>query len=312
MNGGESIRNTTQSACRLLLFALVTTAVASDANGQPTAVEVSPITYSKELQSFLEKLDPITERGFIRTLRPGDTGIGYTLETLLEIEENNSPRGDFMGMEIKAYRDTETEFDDTDKMNLFLKEPEWIDRLTATARLKDYGYQDDNGRQAWYLSVTSRENDAGLKLKVSEERDAVSLIRHGHTIGTWTAEVLSERLLEKHSQSVFIAAATRGEGTDEEFWYRTVTWCRDPSVGRLLELIENGDVIVELRMHLRPDESVRNHGTAFRVRKHKLRHLFAVQQRVRPIKKPPGNQRSPDGLDCVSKPTISESTPVAQ
>lgn len=130
--------------------------------------------------------------------------------------------------------------------------------------------------------MTSKVNKAGLQLQVSESRNAVLLLRNDHIIGSWSAEVLENRLLEKHSQSVFVAADVRGQGADEEFWYRTVTWCRDPSVVRLLELVEAGDVVVELRMHVRPDGSVRNHGTEFRVRKHKLKYLFALQRRVRP------------------------------
>ena len=171
---------------------------------------------------------------------------------------------------------------DHEKMNLFLKEPRWIDGLKSAERVHRYGYRDPNGRQAWYLSVTCKVNDAGLQLQVNEQRDSLTLLRHDQPIGNWSAETLQKRLTEKHAHSVFVAAETLGEGKDEEFRYRTVTWCRDASAARLLELVNNGDVIVELRMHLRPDGSVRNHGTAFRVRKHQLEYLFAMQEQVRP------------------------------
>lgn len=262
----------------IVAVSLVTTLKASHAQ-----ISTENDVDSVPLRKFLEKFDPISERGYIRTMRAGDSGIGYTLESLLEIEENNSPRGDFLGMEIKAYRDHETEFDDQGKMNIFLKEPQWTDGLTNRQRLQQYGYQDPNGRRAWYLSVTGKVNKSGLQLQVSDSRDALLLLRNDQVIGSWSMDVLETRLKEKHSESVFVAASVRGQGADEEFWYRTVTWCRDPSAARLMELVETGDVIVELRMHLRPDGSVRNHGTEFRVRKHKLQYLFRVQQRMRPI-----------------------------
>ena len=258
----------------LILLAFATPLLAQDLPATDAQREV--------LDQFLIRFDRISDQGFVKTRRTGDTGVGYTLESLLELEENNSPRGDFLGMEVKAYRDSEDEFDDHEKMNLFLKEPEWSDGLKSAERVHQYGYRDLNGRQAWYLSVTGKVNDAGLQLQVNQQRDSLTILRHGQAIGSWSVDILQKRLTEKHSHSVFVAVETRGEGKDEEFRYRTVTWCRHPSAARLLGLVDSGDVIVELRMHLRDNGSVRNHGTAFRVRKHQLEHLFAMQERVRP------------------------------
>ena len=238
---------------------------------------------SQALCEFLKRFDPLTSRGFVKTLRPGSTGIGYTLETLLKIEENNSPAGDLLGMEIKAYRDNESKFDDHEKMNLFLKEPEWLDDLKSADRIKNYGYVDNNGRQAWYQSVTAKANKSGLQLDVDHDNKRVQFLRHNKAIGRWTFDVLEKRLLEKHSEAVFVAAKTRGKGAKEEFHYRTVTYCASPSVEQLIKLIEDGDVILELRMHVKETGGARNHGTAFRVRKHRLIDLFQVQKLCRPV-----------------------------
>ena len=272
----------THASCKhwLWLFFLLTPVHSAVGQQDPSAVTKS---HESILQEFLVQFDKVSARGFVKTLRPGDTGVGYTLETLLEIPENNSPRGDFQGMEIKAYRDSETEFDDQDKMNLFLKEPEWLDGLTTAERIQQYGYKDPNERQAWYLSVTSRRNEANLQLVVTGQGTVLELHRNEQPIARWSLEALENRLQEKHAHSVFIGAESRGQGADEEFWYKTVTWCQEPSAKRLLELAASGDIIVELRMHLRPDGSARNHGTAFRIRKHKLQTLFREQKTVRPV-----------------------------
>ena len=42
--------------------------------------------------------------GFIQTMRPGDTGIGYTFESLLGIPANSATTPDFKGIEIKTKR----------------------------------------------------------------------------------------------------------------------------------------------------------------------------------------------------------------
>jgi len=53
---------------------------------------------------FSEKFREIREKGFIPSLRNGPTGIGYTLETILGINENNDALPDIEGAELKAHR----------------------------------------------------------------------------------------------------------------------------------------------------------------------------------------------------------------
>ena len=60
---------------------------------------VSP--YADEL---LEKITNISKKGYIQSLRSGDTGVGYTLETLLGIQANSSKHPDYKGIELKSSR----------------------------------------------------------------------------------------------------------------------------------------------------------------------------------------------------------------
>lgn len=258
---------------------LVVLPVFEQGSGHPDQPSLSR---AEVLERFLSEFDQIRARGFIRTLRSGDTGIGYTLESLLNIPENNSPRGDYFGMEVKAYRDSEQTADNNEKMNLFLKEPEWVDGLTSEDRVKLYGYADGRQRPALYQSVTCEQGKRGFQLRVSAEKDRLDLCLYGRPIGRWNRDILQERLTEKHGHTVFVAADCRGTGSGEEFWFRTVTWCQDPSTEKFFGLITSGDIIVELRMHVEARGSVRNHGTAFRIRKSKLPELFASRQSVRP------------------------------
>ena len=54
------------------------------------------------LTELLGKFDKVKDQGWIDTLREGDTGIGYTFESLLGIRENNDQKADFKGIEIKC------------------------------------------------------------------------------------------------------------------------------------------------------------------------------------------------------------------
>jgi len=50
---------------------------------------------------FAEKFRKIREMGYVPSLRNGPTGIGFTLETLLGIDENNDALPDIEGAELK-------------------------------------------------------------------------------------------------------------------------------------------------------------------------------------------------------------------
>jgi hypothetical protein len=233
-----------------------------------------PPLQSEPLQKFLEPFDRISSLGWLPTQRSGSTGIGYTLESLLYIPENNSPVGDFLGMELKAHRSNQSSAAGSKRMNLFLKEPTWTDGLSHRERIPMYGYVDDNGRVALYSTVTSTENSHGLQLAVNATAQRVEMLYRGQPVAFWTFDVLQSRLSEKLTETAFVGAKSRGKGQAEEFHYESVLFCQQPSVESLVELIESRESMVEMRMHIREDGSARNHGTAFRVHQDQLPRLY--------------------------------------
>ena len=54
------------------------------------------------LNALVKKLHTIKDRGFVKTHRAYDTGIGKTMEDLLEIKENNLQLPDVGKIELKA------------------------------------------------------------------------------------------------------------------------------------------------------------------------------------------------------------------
>lgn len=56
------------------------------------------------IEEFIEAFTEIKQMGWIRTHRSGNTGIGKTLEDLLDIQENNYQEPDFGEYELKASR----------------------------------------------------------------------------------------------------------------------------------------------------------------------------------------------------------------
>ena len=48
----------------------------------------------------------------------------------------------------------------------------------------------------------------------------------------------------------------------------------------LLELISTGTIIVDLRMHLKENGAVRNHGTGFRIEQKFIKLCFGVREKL--------------------------------
>lgn len=72
----------------------------------------------KEYFELIKKLKSIKEKGYIKTHRTGNTGIGKTLEDLLGIAENNIPGPNATMIELKSARKNASSM-----LTLFTKSP---------------------------------------------------------------------------------------------------------------------------------------------------------------------------------------------
>ena len=75
----------------------------------------------ENFEILLDKIKLINNEGWIESLRTGDTGVGYTLETKLGIKANSQKKPDFKGIEIKSFRKRTTGA----LVTLFNQVPNW-------------------------------------------------------------------------------------------------------------------------------------------------------------------------------------------
>jgi hypothetical protein len=84
---------------------------------------------------LLDKLREVAARGWIKTVTPGDTGIGATLEHCLGIKINSSRSPDYRGIEIKTKRISGVRA--TTRTSLFAQVPDWdISTLKSSSEKK--------------------------------------------------------------------------------------------------------------------------------------------------------------------------------
>ena len=226
------------------------------------------------IDQLSEKLSEIRNKGYVVSLRRGNTGIGYTLETLLGVQENNLKIPDFGDVELKSQR-RET----TSRLTMFtFNRGVWL--MEQKEVIDEYGYIDANGRPSLYCIVNSTPNNQGLFLKVEEE-----MVRLYHVdktlIAHWPGEGLIDTFKKKMPSLVIVYADTRVNSDEkEEFWFNEADLLTDPDEDNFLDLIRKDIVVVDLRMHLRNNNVVRNHGTGFRIEEKFLNLCFGRRNKI--------------------------------
>jgi hypothetical protein len=232
-------------------------------------------------QHLLSSLRSIAAEGWFRSLRHGDTGVGYTIETKLGISANSSKAPDYMGVEIKSTRSRPGK----DKVTLFSRTPHWrlssaLGGLNAREFIKRVGVLEGKFRR-YYATVYPRPNPQGVYSRIVRSNDQV---RFETRIGEpdelahcWQLLELEDALRVKHKQTAFLEVETRSGSAGEEFRLSSVTYRSGPIIENLEYLLESGDITLDYTLRELSDTRVRDHGYLFRMSGGRLRKLFAKE-----------------------------------
>ena len=253
---------------------------------QPGAYVIVPLDFERivvddALDKLLTQFDGV-KNTWVDSLREGDTGIGYTFETLLGIKENNDKKADFFGIELKCKHLKASGETSAGKLNLFQQAPEWAKADTGIERLRQLGKKNRAGLFRCYSQVTTDPNNLLLALLNNENGRQIDLEKNGVRIGHWLHETLESRLLEKHSRTAFILAATRKNKTKTQFSFEQLIYCERPTIERFLSLVTGKQLVFEFLMSEQENGQLRNRGYPWRLnRESLLEELFAVRARLR-------------------------------
>ena len=239
--------------------------------------DLSPVA-----QELFEKLRSISSRGYIQTLRAGDTGVGYTLETLLGIEANSSKAPDYKGIELKASRDGKSR---AKQSAVFSQVPKWgISALKGSREIlaKHGRFNEEKGRNQLFHEISAtKPNSYNLQLEVNEsagmlyqvfvnpdnemrpERDVV-----------WEIDHLVSRVEEKHNETMWISALARGKRGEEEFLYHKLKHTKGVDPTALQILLESGNMTVHYLIKELPSGAAKDQGYLFKMAPKYLPTLF--------------------------------------
>ncbi len=206
-------------------------------------VDSPAFEYDGALSEFIGLFDDIAKRGYIKSLRPGDTGR---------------------------------------RINLFQRAPTWNAKSTGIERLRVLGRPDTEGRYSCYSQVSGTTNNLGLKLRTDLSDEQIDLLRNNVPFGYWSHPTLAKRLSEKHSRAVFVKAHVRTSGGQQSFHYKEIVYCEKPSINRFVDLVDSRRIVFEFTMSERENGTVRNHGYPWRLTHEDwLSELFSLRVKLR-------------------------------
>jgi hypothetical protein len=233
----------------------------------------------KEYWELVSKLKEIKDMGYVKTHRSGDTGIGKTLEDVLGIEENNIPGPNGRMIELKSARKTATSM-----LTLFTKSP--LPRRANSILLQKYGYPSSRGnnRKELHTTVNAKSYNTlkgkiGFKIDIKEDRvELVSASRE--VLGYWNKHTLAKSFERKLPKLLYVKADSRGSGESEEFWFSEAWLLTGFDFPNFVELLKEGQILVDIRIGQYADGRPHDHGTGFRVSPDKLDLCFSHRERV--------------------------------
>ncbi len=228
----------------------------------------------RDIDEFCNKIKMIKSQKWIKTHRPGPTGIGKTLEDLLEIEENNIHAPDFADYELKAMRTKSSSM-----LTLFTKSPS--PHGINSCLLQNYGFVPDNYNNK-VLHITLNANrftncgNTGKSLKINCTNEKIEIIDNdNYKPAFWDNEDLRKEFSKKYIYRLaFVFADSRYRGANEEFYFHTAWELYDFSFDRMIDLLREGLILVDIRIGRYASGNVHDHGTGFRIKPQYLSSLF--------------------------------------
>ncbi len=222
------------------------------------------------IEEYIRKFEEIKNSGWINSHRPGDTGVGYTLEKLINQSKEQKKQ-----LRIKSIRKGSSR-----RLTLFAKIPVW-GIGGRTKLLDDYGYFDKNNRWSLYTSITSKKKTK-LGWQIELDDDKVFLNNFGNAVIYWELSVLKKILQKKLNQMILVYADFKKNNLREElFKYQDFYLVKYPDLNSFTNLIQDGSICIDLAIHREISSNiVKDKGFLFRVSENKIDKLFRSVKKI--------------------------------
>ena len=226
---------------------------------------------------LLGKLKALAAKGPLKSVCAGDTSVGRTIETALEIEINSRPDPDYHGIEIKSGRSQLLQRQT--RASLFACVPNWSlsTYKGSGAILNRFGYARDDDFKLYCTVSTGRNNSQGLRLKFDEVTHWLREIYNGtppENVCIWELAVLHAKLASKHKETFWVKADKIQIGGHDYFDLVSVLHTTTPSSEQFDRLIQDGSITVDHLIKRTPAGGAHEKGPLFKIEKPRISELF--------------------------------------
>ena len=230
------------------------------------------MTTIKTLAKLKKQLEEIKEKGFIKTHRFHDNGIGKTLEDLLGVKENNFRLPDVGDIELKAKR-----IDSDSMLTIATKSPE--PKGVNKVLFEKYKYLDKEKKFNLHSTIYgSRKNQQSFQ--VVFEKDKLVLKNKNNIEAYWPVSIFDDVLKAKSDKILLVFAETKGERKtpNEKFHYIEAYLLSNLNIKKFKTSIQKDKLKIDIRIGMfrsgKNKGKYHDHGTGFRINKRDFLHLF--------------------------------------
>lgn len=237
--------------------------------------------------SLFREFNRIRKLGWIKSMKKGTAGCGYTFEALLGKEEENFELPDYKSIEIKTKR-----LCTRGNINLFSAVPDSF--LFLTKEIQDkYGYPDKffPNLKRFYGSVDANSyknigNNYKFKLLVDKAKKVIFLEgidNFNNKINTnvsWSFDLLKEKLERKLKFLAIVKVESKTIENIEYFRYCFIDFYKLKSFDIFIDLIEKGKIRITFKIgsfNYGPKKGkVHDHGTSFEINIKNIEKLYEM------------------------------------
>jgi hypothetical protein len=229
----------------------------------------------RTLSQIKKALQELSERGWIKSNRSHNTGIGKTLEDYLGITENNIALPDFGVMELKSQR-----LNTLSMMTLFTKSPEGI---TNSEIRKRFGYPDKEFPKIKILHQTisgGKRNAMGFQATINAGQGKLLILKKGKLLGHYDLEFLWKKAVEKIGNGlILVRAQTKKLRGHEYFHYKDAYLLKEIDPTKFL-VHSKYDIRLGVYHSGKNVGKPHDHGSAFRLTEKSLPLLFKIHKKI--------------------------------
>ena len=239
----------------------------------------------KEEYELFKEFCKIRNKGWVKSLRKGPTGVGYTFETQLNKKEDNLSIPDYKGIEIKTMR-----YLSKKRIHLFNCTPNKSEENMIEKIKNKYGYPDKDYPEYKVFNVSLNAKEPitiGYKklfLKVNKEKriiEVIGLTVFGFRINLdvkWSFDMLKNIIETKIKKLAIVKACYKRINNEDYFLYSRIDFFNIKNFDTFIKLIENGTISITFKIGIWKDKEkfgqTHDRGTDFSIMEENIEKLY--------------------------------------